>query len=82
MTKEDVVKKALIAVIEKLQPELNRKFDIRKIIAPGGTRGLLRDELKKKLLPEDRKIVSSIFADLKKEKILYHIAGTFWTRLK
>lgn len=81
--KYDELKKAVVTVIKKLTPELNRSFDLNKVKVPGGTKGLLRDYLKKKMVDEDRYAFRNIIQELiRKDKFLLHKGGRFYLRLK
>lgn len=82
MTKEKKkvnLKSIVLEAVEKLQPLINRRFDINEIIDSNRPRGLVFSELSGE---EDKQKVYDIFAELKKEKILTHIAGRWWARLK
>lgn len=83
--KYEVLKKALIKVIEKLTPEVDRKFDVYKIVVPGkGTKGLLRDEMGvKNFKDEDLYAYYNALQELvRKDKLLVCVASRWYARIR
>lgn len=72
----------IISHLEEVQPELDRKFDMSKVVEFHGTRGSFRNYMDGDFKPEDKKVLREILQDLKVEGILLHVAGTGWARLK
>lgn len=81
--KYEELKETVVAVIEELAPELNVRFDMTKIVERKGTRGLLRNVLKReKFKPEDRYAFYNIIQELiRKDKFLFHKGGKYYARI-
>jgi hypothetical protein len=75
------IKKALVEIIEKVQPEEMHSFEMSKIIANNGTKGLLRDKVG--ITIEERKIVKELIQELiREDEILIHKSGDTYIRVK
>ncbi len=76
------LRKKLIEHLEEEFPETDRKFNMYKVCELRHTRGSFRNFLNGDFKPEDKRIFREILQDLKVEKILLHVGGCGWARLK
>lgn len=80
--RKDYLRKALLEHLKEIQPELNRKIDMYKVITPDGMRGSFKNYLKGNFKPGDRLVYQEILLELKKKRILVPIYSRWWARLK
>lgn len=78
------LKNAVVDVIKKLSPELNKKFDVDKIVKSKSSKGLLRDKLGRDNFGDnDRYAFLNILQELiRKDKIIVHVSGSKYARIK
>lgn len=81
LTRRGRLRECLLQAITKLEPELERSFDMQKIIDLPGTRGRLRDVMPDFKL-EDKKLFQEVLNELKEDGTLFHKNRQLWARMK
>jgi hypothetical protein len=82
LSRKDFLRENIVEHLEKTYPETERKFDMTKVCEINHTRGTFRNFMDGDFKAEDKKIFNEILQDLKKEGVLFHVAGKWWARLK
>ena len=76
------LKETVIKLINKLSPEKNKTFSLKKLVELPGTRGLLRQALKGKFFAGDLYAYKNIIQELvRKDKMLLHKNGFNYVRI-
>lgn len=76
------IKDGVIEAIYEIMPSINRKFNLYKIVERQGTRGVLRRILNGDFTLADKSLYYAVLQELKQDKIITHIGGPYWARLK
>lgn len=80
--RKEKIKKVFVDLIKTRVPEINRKFSMHDYLAPGGTKGLIREKMNGDFYVDDRYLVREIISELRIEGFLYHVGGNLYSRLK
>ena len=77
-TRKEYLKDELLKHLKTIHTDKNRKIYMNDVFNPSIMKGSFKDYLKGDLHENDKKDLSIILSELKKEKVIYHIAKDMW----